>query len=94
MPELVTWVSAQIARDRHHEVTEPYAAALAAGLPPGIAQTMLIRDGDELGIMTVWTRRKDLDAMIESGEEPFARRLLRSAGGTQVVRVFDVEAQA
>jgi hypothetical protein len=33
----------------------------------------------------VWQRRADLDAMLASGEEPFARRLIRSAGHPRVV---------
>ena len=77
---------------RQHEVAEPYAAGISAGLPAGIEQTMLIRDGEEMGIVTVWASRQDLEAMLASGEEPFARRLIRKAGGTPQVRIFDVEA--
>jgi 3-dehydroquinate synthase class II len=94
MADVVTWVSAQIAADRHDEVSGPLSAAIEAGLPSSIEQTMLVRDRDELGIITIWSRREDLDAMIASGEEPLARRLLRSAGGTPVVRVLDVVARS
>ena len=53
---------------------------------------MLIQDGDEMSIVTVWTRREDLEATIASNEEPFARRLIRQAGGTPSVRIFEVVA--
>ena len=87
---MVTWVSGRVAAERQDEVSGPYAAGIAGGLPPGIDLTMLIRDGDEMGIVTVWARREDLDAMIASNEEPFARRLIREAGGTPSVRVFEL----
>ena len=90
MGAVVTWVSGRVAAERQSEVSEPYAEAVAAGPPPGIEQTMLVRDGDELSIVTVWAGREDLEATIASNEEPFARRLIRQAGGTPSVRIFEV----
>ncbi len=40
--------------------------------------------------LSVWHRRADLEAMLASGEEPFARRLIRGAGGTPDVRIYDI----
>src|SRR5687767_10617243 len=94
MGAVVTWVSGRIAAERQQEVAGPYAQAIASGPPPGIDQTMLIRDGDEMGIVTVWTRREDLEAAMTSNEEPLARRLIRQAGGTPSVRVFEVVARS
>lgn len=93
MGAVVTWVTGRVAAERQEEVSGPYAERIADGPPPGIDQTMLIQDADEMSIVTVWTRREDLDAMIASGEEPFARRLIRQAGGTPSVRIFDVIAR-
>lgn len=94
MGAVVTWVSGRVAADRQQEVTGAYAAGIAAGLPPDIDQTMLIRDGDELSIVTVWPRREDLEATLASDEEPFARRLIRQAGGTPSVRIFELVARS
>jgi len=94
MGAVVTWVSGRVVADRQHEVTEAYAEGIAAGLPPAIDQTMLIRDGDELSIVTVWPRREDLEAILASDEEPFARRLIRQAGGTPSVRILELVARS
>jgi len=88
--EVVTWVSGRVAEDRHREVEWHFSAAIEGGLPPGILQTMLIRDGDEVSIVTTWQSREDLAAMQASGQEPLARRLIREAGGSPTLRVFDV----
>ena len=93
MGAVVTWVSGRVAAERQSEVSVPYAEAIAAGPPPGIEQTMLVRDGADLSIVTVWARREDLDAMIASNEEPLARRLIRQAGGMPSVRIFEVVAR-
>ncbi len=93
MGAVITWVRGRVAPDRQAEVLGSYRAAIAAGLPPDIDQTMLIHEGDELSIVTVWPRREDLDAMLASGAEPFARRLIREAGGEPTVRVFDLLAR-
>jgi hypothetical protein len=93
--EIVTLVSGIVAADRAHEVVDPYREGLESGPPPEIAETFLLREeGDRLSILSVWHRRADLDAMLASGQEPFARRLIRGAGGTPEVRILEVVHQA
>ncbi|MES2208976.1 MAG: hypothetical protein V4515_02180 [Chloroflexota bacterium] len=89
MDAVVTLVMGRVSPDAQMALIEHYREALGQGLPPDISQTMLIRDGDEIGILSVWPRREDLAAMLAGGEEPFARRLIREAGGTPSARVFD-----
>ncbi len=91
MSAIVTIVTGRISADRVHEVADPYREALKDGPPPDLEQTFLLQgDGGQLAILSVWHRREDLDAMLASGEEPFARRLIRAAGGTPEVSVYDV----
>lgn len=92
MAKTVTLVSGRVDPLRHPGLIEEYEAGTAAGLPPGIEQTLLLRRGDEIAVMTLWATREDLETMIATGEEPFARRLIRSAGGAPEVQVFDVVA--
>lgn len=47
-----------------------------------------------MAILSVWHRRADLDAMLASGEEPFARRLIHSAGGTPQVAIYEIVVRA
>ena len=95
MPVL-SLVTARIPPERQPEVVgNPYREALDAGLPPGIRQTfLLVGEDDAVAIATVWNSRGDLDSMLASGEEPFARRVLREAGGEPVVAFFDMAAEA
>lgn len=92
MAKTVTLVSGRVDPLRHPGLVKEYEAGTAAGLPPGIEQTFLLRRDDDIGVLTVWATREDLEAMIATGEEPFARRLIRSAGGAPEVQVFDVVA--
>ncbi len=46
-----------------------------------------------IAIATVWKSRAGLDAMRESGETTFARRVLREAGGEPDVTFFEIEAE-
>jgi heme-degrading monooxygenase HmoA len=92
---VLSLVTANISPRRLAEVTTPYREVAGAELPPGIRQTfLLIGDDDTVAIATVWNSREDLDSMLASGQEPFARRVLREAGGDPVVRFFDVAAEA
>lgn len=91
---VLSLVSAKIAPERQIEVTEPYRETVAAGLPPGIRQTfLLVGDDGTLAIATLWESREALDAMRSAGEEPFARRVLREAGGEPELRVYDVASE-
>jgi heme-degrading monooxygenase HmoA len=94
MPVL-SFVSARISPERRDDVTGPYSAMVSQGLPAGIRQTfLLVGEDDTMAIATVWNSREDLDAMRSSGEEPFARRVLRQAGGEPEARFFEIAAEA
>ena len=91
MGKVVTMVRARIAPERENEVIGPYQESVRAGLPPFIEETFLLRDDEgSLMIASIWRSREDLDAMLASGEEPFARTLLREAGGRPEAQFFDV----
>lgn len=93
MPVL-SFVSASIAPDRRDEVVRPYSEVVGGGLPPEIRQTFLLAGEDgTMAIATVWRGREDLDAVLASGQEPLARRLLREAGGEPEARFFDILAE-
>jgi hypothetical protein len=95
MAEVVTLVSGRIQSDRVAEVTDPYREALKNGPPPDLEETFLLAgDAGQVAILTVWHRRADLDAMLASGEEPFARRLIRSAGATPEVSIYEIVIRA
>jgi len=96
MAEVVTLVTGRVRAERVDEVTDPYRQALRDGPPPDLEETFLLRrEGEEeIGILSVWHRRADLDAMLASGEGPFARRLIRSAGGTPEVRIYEIVSRA
>jgi heme-degrading monooxygenase HmoA len=90
MPSVVTVVRARIAPGRASEVTGPFSEAVRAGLPERRQTSLMRGEGDLWQVVTVWRSRADLDAYLASVEEPFAWRLLRLAGGTPEVEVFDV----
>jgi hypothetical protein len=93
MHEVVTMVSARIADDRAGSLVAAFSRAVRAGLPEQRRQTSLLRGRDgEWRIVTVWSSREDLDAYLSTVDEPFALRLLREAGGTGSVDVFEVAA--
>ena len=94
MPTL-TFVSARIPPERREEVVRPYSEGVADGLPPSLRQTfLLLGEDDTVAIASVWHRREDLDALLASGEEPFARRLLREAGGEPEARFYEILVEA
>ncbi len=91
MAKTVTLVTGRVDPGRQAAVVGQYEEGTSRGLPPAIEETFLLRsDGDQLAIMTVWATRQELDGMLATGEEPFARRLIRTAGGTPEVQIFDV----
>ena len=82
MTTVVTMVSGTIAAERVAEVKEQYQTATSLGLPAGMERTFLLRaEESRVAILSVWRDRGAVDAMIASGEEPLARRLIREAGG-------------
>jgi hypothetical protein len=90
MASVITMVTARIAPNRAPDLTGAFSEAVRAGLPGQRRQTTLLRgDGDLWRIVTVWRSREDLDTYLASVEEPFARRLLREAGGTPEADVFE-----
>jgi heme-degrading monooxygenase HmoA len=94
MPVL-SFVSASVSPDRRDEVTRPYSEAVGGELTAGVRQTfLLLGEDDTMAIATVWNSREDLDAYIASVEEPFARQVLREAGGKPKVRFFDIQVEA
>lgn len=94
MPAL-SLVSAEIAPERQAEVEEAYRSMVASDLPPAIRETfLLVSDHGTMAIATVWKSRKALDAVRLGPEEPFARRVLREAGGNPEARFFDVVAES
>lgn len=95
MAEVVTFVTGHIQPDRVAEVVGPYQEALKNGPPPDLEETFLLTgDAGQVAILSVWHRRADLDAMLASGEEPFTRRLIRSAGGTPQVAIYEIVVRA
>ena len=56
-----------------------------------VEETFLLRAGeDRVALVSVWHRRADLDAMLVSGEEPPARRLIRTHGGEPEATFWEV----
>ncbi len=95
MAEVVTLVTGYVEPDTIPEVTATSRKALEGGTPPDLEETFLLSGAaGQVGVLSVWHRRADLDAMLASGEEPFARRLIRSAGGTPEVAVYDIVVRA
>ena len=90
MASVVTMVSATIAPERASDVTGPFSKAVRAGMPERRQTSLMRGDGDRWLIVTVWRSRDDLDAYLASVDEPFALRLLRSAGGAPEVEVFEL----
>ena len=88
-------VSAVIAPERHADVADAYRSMVETGLPPVIRETFLLAaDDGTIAIATVWESREALDAVRGGTEEPFARRVLREAGGDPEARFFEVVAGA
>lgn len=94
MNRFVTMVSGHVPVDRRADVVREYEAAVAEGLPPAIEMTFLLEGAGEIAVVTVWRSREDVSQLRASGNEPFALSLLRKAGASPNVRIFDVVAQA
>jgi heme-degrading monooxygenase HmoA len=90
MTTVVSMVTASIAPHRVAEVIGPFSEAIRAGMPERRQTTLLRGEGDTWCIVTVWSSRDDPEAYLASVDEPFARRLLRLAGGDPTAEVFEV----
>jgi hypothetical protein len=92
---VMSFVGARIATGRQKEVRRAYSEMVGRGLPPAIRETYLLAAEDgTMAIVTVWRSQEDLDTVRSSPEEPFARRVLREAGGDPRAEFFDVVAEA
>jgi hypothetical protein len=88
-------VSARIDPERQAEVAQAYRDMVEGHLPPVIRETfLLVADDGTVAIATLWNSREALDAVRLGPEEPFARRVLREAGGDPEAQFFDVVAGA
>lgn len=85
-----TLVTGHIVAHRVEALAEAYRELVRGGLGPALEDTFLVKTGDRLGILTVWHRRADLDALLASGEEPPARRLILTHGGEPDVTIWEV----
>lgn len=92
---VVSIISGRLPAENVEGLVAAYRAAVAAGIPSGILATYALNaGGGEVRIMTVWRSRADLEAMIATGEEPLARRLIREAGGEPRAEFLDVLASS
>jgi hypothetical protein len=92
---VLSLVSARIAPERQAQVAETYRETIDADLPPVIRETFLLAaDDGTVAIATIWKSREALDAVRLAPEEPFARRVLREAGGDPQAQFFEIIAEA
>lgn len=91
MAAVISMVEAIVPPDRVAALSSAYSKVLASGRPPSILHTYLVaRPPDRVAVITIWRSREDLQAMLDSGQEPVARRLIREAGGTPEASFLDV----
>ena len=94
MAQIATFVTAQIRVERVAGLETDFRELLRAGGQPGMPgpeKSFLLRTGeDRVAILSLWASRADVDALLASGEEPPARRLIRAHGGTPEVTLWEV----
>jgi hypothetical protein len=91
MSQVMSLVRGHVAGEALDEIRTRYAAGVSGDRPPGLEATWLLARSDgSVAVATIWRDRAAIDAMAATGEEPFARRLIREAGGTPTVEFFDV----
>ena len=91
MAKVITLVTGDIPPDRLEALEVAYRDLVQGGLGSALEDTFLIKtSGDRTAILTLWHRRGELDAVLASGEEPPARRLIRTHGGDPQVTIWDV----
>ena len=66
MAQVITLVTGDIPPDRAEALEEAYRELVRGGLGPALEDTFLVRAGDRVGILTLWHRRADLDALLAS----------------------------
>jgi hypothetical protein len=93
MARVVTFVTGRVPPAQRAKVIREYEEAVRDGPPASIELTLLLEDDAELAVLSIWRSPDALEQMRASGEEPFARRLLREAGATPSVRVLGVVAE-
>jgi hypothetical protein len=94
MAEVISFVTGSIPPERVAELEAAYRDLVHGGPPPALEDTFLVKTDDgRMGILSLWHRRADLDALLESGEEPPARRLIRTHGGEPEATFWDVRVQ-
>ncbi|MBB6174888.1 hypothetical protein HNR23_004948 [Nocardiopsis mwathae] len=89
---VITVLEALVAADRVGDLERAYREGTAR-LPPGIAETFLVRDTSDTSvfrIMTVWAGRETLDEMRASGVTPKGVRIFEAAGASPALSVHDV----
>jgi hypothetical protein len=92
---VLSLVSAEIAPERQADVEGAYRSMVERSLPSEIRETfLLVAEDGTVAIATVWQSREALDAVRAGPEEPFARRVLREAGGDPKGQFFDIAAEA
>ncbi|HEX7173185.1 MAG TPA: hypothetical protein VF365_11350 [Candidatus Limnocylindria bacterium] len=90
MVEVITIVTGNVPEDRLAELERAYRELMRDGVPPMLEDSFLLRANDgRVAIASLWRRRADLDAMLASGEEPPARRLIRTHGGEPEVTLWE-----
>jgi hypothetical protein len=91
MAEVITVVTGRLPPDRMIELEAAYREVLRDGVPPTLEETFLLRTTDDrVAILSIWHRRADLDALLASGEEPPARRMIRTHGGEPEATFWEV----
>jgi hypothetical protein len=91
MTQVLSLVRGSVDPAAVEQIRTRYRAGVSGGRPPGLEATWLLRGADgTVAIATLWQDRSALDAMVATGEEPLARRLIRTAGGQPTAEFFDV----
>jgi hypothetical protein len=92
---VVSFVSARIVPERQEQVRRAYVEMVGRGLPSAIRETFLLAAEDgTMAVVTVWRSREDLEVVRSAPEEPFARRVLREAGGDPRAQFFEIVSEA
>lgn len=90
MVEVITFVTGKVPEDRVAELERAYRELVRDGTPPTLEDSFLLRTDDgRVAIASLWHRRADLEAMLASGEEPPARRLIRTHGAEPEVTFWE-----